>query len=105
MTNPASTGRSSTTLHCENRENGVLIPKGLESKKTRHDPLPPPGFGKDDLSLALKKLMTCQKCEDLEAEIQRLRAAIEKAPHSHLCAIHYAYPCDCWKRDALRSPE
>lgn len=45
--------------------------------------------------------------EDCKAERDALRAAIEKAPHASHClggvalGRPSAYPCDCWKRDAL----
>lgn len=37
------------------------------------------------------------------AEITRLRAAIESAPHSDECIIvgRTDCPCDCWKHEAL----
>ncbi|TXH46286.1 MAG: hypothetical protein E6Q97_29835 [Desulfurellales bacterium] len=41
-----------------------------------------------------------------EAELAALREAIFQAPHGVQCAVvgGYDYPCNCWKRDALRKP-
>lgn len=51
----------------------------------------------------------CEDCEALallHAEIDRLRAAIERAPHDKHCVyfeISPANDCDCWKRAALEA--
>lgn len=46
------------------------------------------------------------RAERLEAKLAALREAIFQAPHGVQCAVvgGYDYPCNCWKRDALRKP-
>ncbi len=45
--------------------------------------------------------------EEKDAEITRLRAVIEEAPHAYECDIHLCMPgeyeCNCWKRKALEN--
>lgn len=55
-----------------------------------------------------QKLLSVQLAvgDKLTAELAALREAIFQAPHGVQCAVvgGYDYPCNCWKRDALRKP-
>jgi hypothetical protein len=52
-----------------------------------------------------------EELDVLEKERNRLRAAIESAPHDHSClfgAFTFAgnpFLCDCWKCEALAEPK
>lgn len=55
---------------------------------------------------ALRAIRIAQAADELHADRDRLRAAIEQAPHNLMCAAGvggYDYPCNCWKRDALEA--
>jgi hypothetical protein len=56
----------------------------------------------------LHHMEPCERCLTMQEEIARLRKAIEKAPHSQLCAwlqseevLGVVYHCDCWKKAVL----
>lgn len=49
-----------------------------------------------------------RRIAELETENERLRAAIEKAPHHIHCRCQWLYnagACNCWKRAALAGKE
>lgn len=43
-----------------------------------------------------------KEIEQLVSEVARLRAAIEKAPHTPVCRNQRYTPCVCWKSEALK---
>jgi hypothetical protein len=47
---------------------------------------------------------TCQRHKELEAEVAKLRKAIEDAPHEDACGYWdrcNPEECHCWKKEAL----